>query len=441
MRILMQLWLRTRTFLAAVLIAMILMRLIWVDVREHSLVPDIKSYVGIEQLSQFMGSPCRVPPSMRGLTEDFGEIVDVLPREVKQGIVSQGFLWLSKEACRDGEFKVEFLVRRHQNLILVSVLFAAILARIISGSWFLSILVSAVLLSRGRYLSTIGYLAPYCSISMGLILIFTLWSHFIRTGYWLSLLLGWTVMTASLMFDSAFFLAGFSFVIFLVLGMIHDLVVAPPQNLNDGRYIIKGVYRIIRDKNDWNIDPYLAGRPTVPLGIPITRWLRVRRRWFGFGLVAGVWAVSLFVYGLSQLAWTQMSFWRGASISGVTRVGLWLPEEWARVWWSLFDLDLFVASVAIGFGLLLPRKLSLPGFFEVAALFLLMFSTISVGAMVLDLFEYSSLEAIGLKPVPEQWFRARSVIFWFEPLFLVLGALGIVNFIRVFSYFLGIKNQ
>lgn len=248
-------------------------------------------------------------------------------------------------------------------------------------------------------------------------------------------------MTAALMFDNAFFLAGFSFVIFIVLGMIHDLVVAPPQNLNDGRYIIKGVYRIIRDKNDWNIDPYLAGRPTIPLGIPITRWLRVRRRWFGFGLVAGVWAVSMFVYGLSQLAWTQMSFWMDARISGLTRGGLWLPMEWARVWWSLFDLDLFVASAAIGFGLFLPRKLSLPGFFEVAALFILMFSTVSLGAMVLDLFEYSSLEAIGLMPVPEQWFRARSVIFWFEPLFLVLGSLGIVNFIKVFSYFLGIKNQ
>lgn len=433
---------RIKTLLIAILVAMILMRLIWVEVRDHKAVLDIKSFFGIEALNRKLGDICDLPKGVRVSTIDTLPAIEGAPLGVQQSELSEGFTWIVKKACISGQFQSQHLISYYKNTLLLAVFLAGVLGRVLTGGWLSSAIICAMLLSRGRYLSTVGYISPTCIISALMMCVFLFCTHFIRTGYWLSFMLLWVFLGFALFFEASFFLVGFAFIFLLFLGMIHDLIVAPPQQDTQQNQRSGSVYRFFNlTKSDWNIDPYLSGRVLVPIGIPITRWLRVRRRWLGFGIIAGLWTFLLFFIGLNSFPINALELMEKINLVIISNSFGHIYNGWVAVWLRMVDLDMGVSLIIVLIGAVLPRKFSHPGVTEACFAFYAMFFVTALGAFSIDLVELTLASPLVFSRYMEHWLRAAQVILWFEPLCLTLGIVGILNIIRIVLNFSGLNNK
>lgn len=119
------------TILVLSLLVMILMRLVWMDIREYS--PHFISPFSFDNL-------CSAGAIKKPDGPSHWSTSAMLPIYLKQ-------------SCEGERFKPDVFIRLNQGLLITSILAAVFLSRLFSRYWTLSLLIALMLLSRGRLLA------------------------------------------------------------------------------------------------------------------------------------------------------------------------------------------------------------------------------------------------------------------------------------------------
>lgn len=421
---------------------MILMRLVWMDLREYEVFvhKHVKKAitttpVGFQEcrFDEVVGSP---QASRRSL-----ELASTWP----QSWLYQWFLHLS---CDTGQFSAETYVRMNQGLLILIILTCVFIARLFCGSWLVCLSVAAMLLSRGRLIAANGDISGQMLITA----FATLWvlnlGHWLRTGTRRSLLLSWLPLAALLSLETSLWPIAFAQGLCLSLvfvargGLIRPLLARMRQTQMKERWFAQTVYpdpvggvdseaKIIqRFKKvfgwvrpvEWRYRPlarkFQTGSFFRPLEVPFLLWVYHGRRWRRLlGLTWGLGAVV----GLGSLG--------GALTTQVDVVfDSLMPFIWWQLLWARLDLDLYVAAGILVVVLLRGPTEGLTGFWEMVSLFVMILLSGTLGAWLWDSWSFAQISDHQF-PLTVLW-RSSQFVLWFEPVFLTLALVGLYHLLR-----------
>lgn len=161
-----------KTALILTLGTMILMRLVWMDLRSYVVVFSPQNRYALES-----SEPCARSLEQR-LTVKVGE--QLLPRP------GWAHAWsyhsIMRLSCRNGIFSVGSFVRYNQGLLITTVLLLVLLTRVVTRSWIIGLVVAVALLSRGRLIAALGQIGGDQLIGLGLAFWGLTVAHWLRSG-------------------------------------------------------------------------------------------------------------------------------------------------------------------------------------------------------------------------------------------------------------------
>ena len=384
---------------------MILMRLVWMQLRSYPVMIDMRSLAGlVSGESQPYG--CEIPESLRGLwIEEFAFKPNALVAKQGNWFSSPGFVRLGRAACNRGVVNTEFFIRNNQWLLIASVFGMVLATRFMTGSWLMSLLVGVILMSRGRLITGIGHL----SIEQLLMPICVFWLvsmvHFVKTASWSIFFIHLFFSGFLIMNEPAFVVVPFITAIFWGLGNTNRKA-GESAGLTDG-----------------------PGNFLRPLDISFKDWLSQRAHRFKVvGLLLAT-VAACFILGLISFN-KMLGVLSDGSLYNADINPDWY-REWMQQWLSPIDTDLIVSFAVIGLTAFLPIRWSLVGLGSITRLFVAVITAVTVMSLGLDLLDYTyiySLDSEINKNFIEIWGRAPSVILWVEPIVLSFGAVGMFNF-------------
>lgn len=425
---------------------MILLRMIWVQLRDFQPEFQLKTAIGLEKVFQESeGCQWEVPTRELPLMP----LIKTSLRRSPQ-LVSPGFKAFASWACRGGRFVTQpFLVYNH-NVLTLTVFCAVLATRLITGGWILPLIIGVVLFSRGRFLASIGEISPLVVINGCLVIYMVALTHFLRTGWrhWLWLL---PILCFAIgLVEPALYLAGFTIP---VVVMIWLLLRPNHSRLRDDQAAPHEPFSVIgfweRMRKGLGLTRYVlynAGalrqepRFFSPLSMPLSAWIFYQRRYLFYGLL-GLLGGFLGLYIMAKQTEIVSFAFTEIPVYSFHRPDWGTLASWFGMLWQPMDLDLICAGVLIALGALSSRSRGVPGFPDVCWGVIVLFVLVAIGGLILDLTDTMYIKELGALFVWAPNPRGPQILYWFEPLLLSLGVVGILNVVKVVDSFLPGKKQ
>ncbi len=464
------LWLPVRKFkqqwryvIPLVLLVMILMRLVWLQLRSYNLDGSYRGLVSVYYETKDTMGGC-IPEQQQGggaLLSEFQLMKDLQAKPKYQRVASPGFQVLTRLLCSHGQLVLRDFLRLNQWVFLISIFFATCFVRLLTRSWILAMATTTVLLSRGHLIANIGEIS-YDGVLMMLV---TAWMavlvHYFRSGARATLVFLSLIVIVGSMFDLVFVILPLSLCVVLVLGFVLRRYLLQPViarfrsekkriqtiietggiRLYEGGVINGAVATILQ---------WLVNRPKVPdestrdiwqveakmrflgsLTQPFALWVYQNRRWLKLLAVAFGTIVTAGLVGMVVMRHVyDIGGWRH-----VASAELW---TWARDWLAglLYPLDLHYAvclTIIILCAVQSPA-LGLPNVFEATWVLIFAILFMATASLVLDLMDLTILNSIessvGRWSILA-WTRSTKVFVWFEPTVLSFGLAGFYQLITV----------
>lgn len=358
--------------------------------------------------------------------------------------------------CNGGMLDEGLLIKINQWAFAATVLLAVMMTRFATSSWTVSLIVGAMLLSRGRLLADLGRLG----VDGFTMLTTTAWlsasAHFLRTGARITAAIAAASVGVGALVDPSLVGLAVAVPALLALGFLWRRRLAKPviQRLrgtrrrqmalqdaatpsgstiwpHGGEVVFPRVTSALRGLfGQYPALPaagpraYERGSLFRTIDVPFLLWAYTRRRWLR--LAAGWTLVAVIGLGaaLGAAAWLSGTGWvDGAAASPAGG----LFDVW-RTRWSVMQLDRFDLHLATSLAIVVVCALQspaagLPGFLELSWLTLVGLCGVLLAAALGDRFD----AALAYDALP----TVRAVISWFEPAVLSLGVAGLYNLMRV----------
>ncbi|MBM4251950.1 MAG: hypothetical protein FJ146_08255 [Deltaproteobacteria bacterium] len=471
---------RLRVAVPLVLLVVILMRLVWLQLRHYPLQYSVRGLAVSEVVKALSGRDCL---GSRQLVYTATPILavspDIMERErirpirslaLKEVLAPLGYDAVVYGVCRWGQQVDAHLLSVNKILLVSTIFLATLMTRFICSSWTVALVVAGMLLSRGRLQSSIGTLSPDYLAMFGFTLWLTALAHFLRTGAIITALVAVAAATLAMVADRSLISLFLCFPLVLIMGFLFRRQIARPvvkrlRVVSRRQRILRGLDR--RGSSNWSeiaehgaffsratrslrwflglefppVQPpgwrlnFKAGGLFRTLSIPFLLWAYWRRRW---------------------LRWTWIWLASGTLIGGVLllAVGLLLGTESIRqlegmagkgaagqleavVWWwhglSFLDTHLAASLLVLIVCATVSPAAGLPSFFEWSWLNLVTLVIVATAGFMSDLFDFQLLEGLFAYGDAEPWLlglEPRGVSFWVEPAVLSFGVAGIYNLLK-----------
>jgi hypothetical protein len=466
---------RLRIIVPLVLLTMILMRLVWMQLRSYPVVIERRAVAAFDYLREAVDDSCVFvprtpfsnPPRARASTAAAAR----MRVSVTRWQVSPAYALLAYVGCKEDALDEGKIVRLNQWVFAATVLLATLMTRFMASSWTVSLIVGAMLLSRGRLLAEIGHI----SIDGLAGLVVTAWlmacTHFLRTGAAASLAVALVVVVAGAQLDRSLAALALAMPLLLLGGYLWRRRLARPviRRLRGTSHRLAQRWGPLGGAATWPQDDpegavgrltsslrwvlgmefpppaaaESAGRPnyergglfrtiTVPFllwAYPKKRWLRLSLVWLAAGLGAAAMAVGIYLMmaGSDGFAGFGTAL---AHLDGVERS--WLPS-WLAATEERFDLHLTTSVLILVMCAWQSPAAGLSSFLECSWLALLGAVLLCVAAGCTDFVDAAltaGLQAAGGR-TPDALLGLRPAIAWLEPGLLSLGVAGLYNLMKV----------
>ncbi len=443
-------WRRLRIAFPIILLVMILMRLVWMQLRSYEAEVEPRALISLEMLRHEVGPGCE--PG-RFLSRDA-----VLPTDLEDdmqrnylSLASPGYALLGMAGCEYIAPQDRIPIKINQWLFVATVLMASLMTRFVTSSWTISLTVAAMLLSRGRLLAEIGSV----SIDFPVMLLITTWLtcmfHFIRSGAIVSLAGAVVAALLASAFDRSLTALCLATPLFLSVGFLYRRRLARPvirrlRGMNRRRREVfarqgslpqpeaAGVMARFTGTMRWMLGmefpplpdggrrlSYERGTLFRTINVPFLLWIFWRRRWLTVSLG---WVAA---FATAMLAWHFLS-----PVAWLSPVGQ--PLDWLTPVVERVDLHFAFSVVVIAVCAAQSPAAGLPSFLEGIWLALFAMGLIFLAAAFADTGDFAvahRLLADGVEPGTLGALPVRPVGLWLEPIVLSLGVAGIYNLMKV----------
>ena len=440
-----KIWVNGKAILAFSLLLMALMRLIWIQLRTYPPDIDFRSTLAMESYQTSIDRPCDMSEILPN-----GDPSPPISQSHKKWLESQGMAQITAYVCKKQNFHHRGFLTINQNLLSSIVFLAALTARLLTGGWMMPLVISVVLLSRGRLITSIGSISPDLLITFLLTFFCSAFAHFVRTGWLPSLFTALCAGVACGLGDRALIPMGLSIPLLIFIYRLRHLGPLPagehltPQPEPKLLLNIWGRLRtrlgMHRFSEFYPGSEHEVGRPFSPLTMAFSSWVLFRKRWAFYGLI------SLVFLGLSYSAYYYyFDSYKLLETLPSHYLSHRLPENAIFKWFRLLvvpiDIDLTLALLTISIGIMSPRDMCLPGFNDICSLVVTVALVGIASCLLFDFTDYFLF--LSDSPFPGGFFnyRATKVFIWLEPFILSLGILGVLNILNLFDAFISKKQN
>lgn len=454
---------------------MILMRLVWMQLRTYPVTTQPRAVISFELLKRTTGAVCEYGRP-RLLIADILPSPDAAETKGLQQNVDMVLGWLASPAymafgffaCQGEVLEDRSATKMNQVLLGTTVLAAVLMARFLTSNWAVSLIVAAMLLSRGHLLGEIGNLSPNFPIMTTVTVWLAAAAHYIRTGSTFSLSAVLLLSLLGVLFDESLVALALTPPLLLSVGLLWRKRLAAPllQRLRG-----TGRRRRVLRRDPWHQEDsevetrfgrlaasfrWLLGLdfPPVPAGpwrpgygrggllktieVPFPLWIFWRRRWLklGVGWLGVSLGVVLLLYGC-RLLLVEEGLWANLRVAlewhnllqARPILVTWL---WQQV--GLIDLHLAASFLLIGCCAFQSPAAGLPGFLESVWVALGLSVVLAVSAYHSDWIDAAVVLTSANSGAPRSLLSAiepRQIALWLEPSVLSLGVAGIYNLMKV----------
>ena len=448
-------WKQGKLILAIVLLVMVLMRLVWMQLRQYPAIYDFRTYVNLHFLQDHRSPDCVAPASAienlnlyslsEGSNNSWAGLYWSPAREAYLG-------W----ACLGGSWLPGKLVSYNQSVLIAVVFLCALISRFLSGSWLIALMSAAVLLSRGRLITDLGipsgrYLETF---------FFSLWMtcvvHYFRTASLGGL---WTAMAMALFlgFFQSYWLSLNIVLFILPLILIffqRPVIITYVTRLREERRQAKMMesdqQRFIRNHHMMSRvraflgftffkpsyllekDVYKSGNFLKSIPIPWGLWIWHEKRWAKVLVLTGVSGLVTVICGflleITRLSSSMFEF----KPESFTVYELW---DWLFLLTLPIDFDLIVALLIIITICIQRPRYGFLSIYESCWTLMLALLVVAFFALVADMLIALHFAFPVVSPIyeefPKYWVRASEVILVFEPVILTIGFVGFFHLFKV----------
>ena len=375
------------------LLFMILMRLVWMDMRSYIIV-----YAPENHRSVIDGGSCQKESW-------FG------PTDSNQGRPGWGssllYRIMLKQSCRTGTFSEGSFIRYNQGFLVLTVLACMIVARIVTRSWVIALLVGLALISRGRLIASSGQISGDHMIMFGVSLWAMFMAHWIRSGS--RLILGALFVSMLWLIELEI-----SFIFLALVPLVYVLVVRRDrvQKITPHHDLILFWPKVQKFLELQNLHVAAPEQPTGGIFRPLAQTFAVplRQRQVmmlfmkDYALGSGILFICLGFMVATKSYWKHRVVWQMVKL-----------KLWGQLWAMPIDRDILLSAAAIFLAIFISSFV-LPALrgFNLSIVLGFLLSTLST--LVIDHI-YLPADATG-------YWLAPQVVLWWEPLILALGVLG-----------------
>jgi hypothetical protein len=464
-------WRRVRVAIPLLLLTMILMRLVWMQLRSYPVVQDPRTLIAIERLVKDGAAGCVYERSQPG--ESTGALAggEARERAVRLWLTSPGHALATRAACRYGALADRYAIKLNQWLFAGTVLLATLMTRFLTSSWTVSLIVAGMLMSRGGLLAELGRVSADWLLGFSFTLWMTCIAHYLRTGAPVAFVGAALAVAVGALFDRALAPLALAMPIVLGVGYAYRRQLARPviQRLREVNRQLRVFQRQSNALPDVELESFfgrlstgvrwLLGMEFPPreatgfmpsfargglfrtLAVPFLLWAYHKRRWLQLTsawLAAFAVIVAAIVVGYA---------WMLDAGGGIAEVLAGMRPSLAKVpghfmhLWALLALERMDLHLALSFFVMLTCALQSPaaglaGFLE--ATWIALAGCLLVGAFAcgLDLLDAQLVEQLPFEGRRMLWtlaFGPRPFMLWLEPVVLSLGAAGVYNLMKVFD--------
>lgn len=424
-----------KIFIGLILVTMVLMRLIWMDLREYSISLDPKAAFLLSGASEILD--CSIEddsilfPQQKIPLKHLPDWAD--------SILYQYFLGLS---CDGGVLNTASYVRMNQGLLIICVILCVIITRFFARDWILSLSTAAILLSRGRLITANGDISGQSLVMTLLTLWFCVLCHWLRSGSTLTMLLSiclpmviTTVDFSMGLLCLVLLMASFSLYLlrkalaYPLFGRLRkDLAKSrkdaaawsPPVTKSYGNFWDK-----VRTVLGWGETIHWAYRPLIQryqtgalfrsLNVPFLLWIQHKKLWRRL-------LVALFLVSATQLAF--LTYYSVFQID-ISIVGSHANfKEWLQTLLIPVDLDIAASLSILTLCLFFGPVWGVMSFWE--AVWILGWTLVLAvsGAFLWDQASYMGASSLGVA------LKAGEVLLWFEPILITFAIIGVFHLAR-----------
>ena len=461
-------WGKLRIIIPLALLGMVLMRLVWLQIRTYPTVVDTRAVISLNALGDRLEMEC---PNDHPYPLDLAADNLAAAEFVRTSVGSAGLLGLYAIGCNLDKLFDKSLAKLNQWLFMAAVLMVTLMCRFATSSWTIALAASAVVLSRGRLLGELGYISESSLLSLG----FASWmmgcAHFVRTGSYLSL--GYILVSAffAATLDRAFAGLFAVFPTLLVIGYFLRKKLAKPilkrlrkinkdlreatrrkrhapiknegilsRTLSTARYMV-GLEFPVADPSEYKVPSYERGGIFKTIHVPFSLWLYTEKRWLRLAIgwiLLSLACISLIVAAYMWLVnpyWNEISAQVLAQLDGSLGGGF---VSW-RNSWVLSAIDPFDTHLSVSLLLIIICAFQSPadglaGFWDLSWILLISLILVFFAAFTADFLDVMMIRSLGQLNIVDGLLssvKPRAIIVWLEPVILGMGVCGVYNLMKV----------
>jgi len=474
-------WRHIRVVVPLTLLVMILMRLVWMQIRSYpvTLTPSLEPSIARLVEADFVACGPAASPlaGQTGSGEAPGVASAGTQNTADDAVASHSTshwnwpqwspmmtIWMAA-GCESERPVTAFWLRANQWLYVLTVLAAVMMTRFLTSSWTLSLAVAAMLMSRGVLLGDLGRAG---TDYLGMFLV-TLWAachaHFVRTGSTAILIMAFLTTVAAALVDWTLGALALAMPAVLVVGHFRRASLAEPvlQRFRDVRRRFRqrrqrferslaargeevigiGLARVRwalgleydaeADQEVWRPGEGRGGLLKT-INVPFAVWISAGRRILKLVLSSVACAIVALGLGWTVFIWPEPPV---ATMSELLRSLGWLYRSQdpgsvhvaLRSWFGVtglpIDLHIMASFVVILVAAMQSPADGLVSFLEIVWLVLL--ATLLMLGLSLIVWLAQAHTATPAAAA------ARPVLVWFQPLILSLGVAGVWNLLKIFD--------
>jgi hypothetical protein len=433
------------------------------------MIPDTRADWAMELVAS-LDPDCRNPRLWaRGVAPD-----DERTR-VRSWLASPGYAAYVNTVCQLSTLDDNQLVRLNQWLLAATVIMATLAARFLTSSWTVTMIVAAVLMSRGRLLADIGSIA---ATSLTTLIVTTWWAanlHYLRTGSLVSMSAAIAAAALSLFFEPALAVLLVVVPVLLAAGYIYRKRLAKPV-IRRWRAVTRRLetfYAQYHQAGEYGDTWELAGErargrftatarwmlglefpPPAPLDMKATyqrgslfrtlsapyllwayahkHWVKDSAVWIGGGVAAALawYAVAKWRFDIVSYDYLKQALAAGPWSGTAASWQAW-QTGWAQAQLSMIDLHLGTSIAILVVCALQSPAAGLTSFLEAAWLTLMAVLFVLLGGWFADVVDVAWLKVAGGADAYISTPAVRRPLAWFEPVLLSCGVAGLYNLMKV----------
>ena len=423
-----------RLFLGFIMIIMVLMRLVWMQLRSYQFQWDPRASLELTRLSANHERPrCGNPKT--AIESQFPK-QEIRHRDVP--FESMGFQWFLRYFCKNGDPHKNFFIKANQTVVIMVTILLCLFVRFLTGSWIAALIAAVILMSRGRFIAFVGTVSPIHLTMLLSSFWFLFVCHFFRTGDDKSFFISFFWLLLLSLVDRSFIAGLVILPLFLGFGLLIQARIfskkIPPvtAHRNDSSFqsALRFLYVLLVKPQYLPVAENQSFQPGFLRSSQTSFILWYFRRGY-FHQTPMTWCLLSIFLSLASLV---ALYYQNMALIFDIKITLSHVQPWLNFLLNTIDRDLFVSLAIILLSMCLHPHDSFPGCWEVSCFFWFCLFLLLPSAFFVDLLEFQSLNnqsdwdyAHYLK----LWSRGPDLMVILEPVILSLGIVGILNFIKI----------